>query len=107
MEEDFLSADLSLVPAHKAQDVGLDRSMLGAYGQDDRVCAYTSLQATLENEQPEYTVVTIFGDKEETGSDSNTGMNSDFAATSSPIWLRLRRAGPAGAQPFQSAFRPM
>lgn len=79
VEEDFLSADLSLVPAGRAQDVGLDRSMVGAYGQDDRVCAYTSLQATLETEEPEYTVVTIFGDKEETGSDSNTGMNSAFA----------------------------
>ena len=77
-EADFLSADLSLVPAHKARDVGLDRSMLGAYGHDDRVCAYTSLIASLETPTPEYTWVNILADKEETGSDGNTGLSSRF-----------------------------
>ena len=67
-----------MVPAVKARDVGLDRSMVGAYGQDDRVCAYTALMAELEAENPEYTTVTVLADKEETGSEGNTGLSSDF-----------------------------
>ncbi|WRS27854.1 aminopeptidase [Oscillospiraceae bacterium MB08-C2-2] len=78
VEADFLSADLSLVPAHKALDVGFDRSMLGAYGQDDRVCAYGSLQAALAVENPAYTTVTVLADREEIGSDGNTGLASHF-----------------------------
>lgn len=78
IEEDFLSADLSLVPAFHARDLGLDRSMVGAYGQDDRVCAYTLLSAMLEAESPEYTAVGVFCDREETGSDGNTGLNSEY-----------------------------
>ncbi len=77
-ESDFLSAELEVVPAFKGCDVGLDRSMVGSYGQDDRVCAYTALQATLTCENPKKTVVTILADKEETGSDGNTGMQSAF-----------------------------
>lgn len=77
-EEDFLSAELELVPAAKASDVGFDRSMVGSYGQDDRVCAYPALTAVLEVEAPEYTAVAILTDKEEIGSDGNTGLNSDF-----------------------------
>ena len=75
-EEDFLSAELTMVPAFGARDVGLDRSMIGSYGHDDRVCAYTSLMAALEAEHPAYTTITVFADKEETGSDGNTGLNS-------------------------------
>ena len=77
-EEDFLSAELCAVPAFKACDLGLDRSMIGAYGHDDRVCAYPILMAEIEEKSPEYTSVTILADKEETGSDGPTGMNSYF-----------------------------
>lgn len=77
-EADLLSADLTAVPAHRARDVGLDRSMVGAYGHDDRVCAYTSLMAELEVTSPARTTVTVLADKEETGSDGNTGLNSSF-----------------------------
>lgn len=80
VEADFLSAELTAVPAFGARDLGLDRSMIGAYGHDDRVCAYTSLMAALECAAPEQTVVTVFADKEEVGSDGNTGMNSHFFA---------------------------
>lgn len=72
VEEDFVSAEIEAVPAMKARDVGLDRSMIGAYGQDDRVCAYTALQAILDIKTPEHTAVCIFVDKEEIGSEGNT-----------------------------------
>lgn len=75
-EDDFTSAELELVPAYAAREVGLDRSMVGAYGQDDRVCAYTSLQAVLEVEKPERTALCLFVDKEEIGSTGNTGLQS-------------------------------
>lgn len=77
-EEDFLSSELSLVPSAKARDVGFDRSLIGAYGHDDRVCAYPILTAAIESAKmnPKYTSVTILADKEETGSDGNTGMQS-------------------------------
>ena len=78
IEEDFLSAELELVPAAAAADIGLDRSMVGGYGQDDRVCAYPSLMAALECKTPDYTVLTVLTDKEETGSDGNTGLNSAY-----------------------------
>lgn len=77
-EHDFLSAELSAVPAHKARDLGFDRSMVGAYGQDDRVCAYTSIIAGIESVAPEYTGITVLADKEETGSEGNTGLQSAF-----------------------------
>lgn len=77
-EADFLSAELELVPAFSARDVGFDRSMIGGYGHDDRVCAYPALMAALHCKAPKNTVVTVLVDKEETGSDGNTGMQSDF-----------------------------
>ncbi|MEY8354325.1 aminopeptidase [Lachnospiraceae bacterium 54-53] len=77
-EADFLRAEIEMVPAWKASDVGLDRSMIGAYGQDDRVCAYTALMAEIDAGMPEYTTMTILTDKEEIGSDGNTGLNSDY-----------------------------
>ena len=77
-EEDFLSAELEAVPAVKPCDIGLDRSMIGAYGHDDRVCAYPALMAICEIENPEKTAVAILADKEEIGSDGNTGLNSAF-----------------------------
>lgn len=78
VEDDFVSAELEAVPAFKARDVGFDRSMVGAYGQDDRVCAYTALQAILDCNDPDYTCMTVLTDKEETGSDGNTGLNSSY-----------------------------
>jgi len=77
-EADFLSAELEAVPAHKARDVGFDRSMIGSYGHDDRVCSYTALMATLDCKAPNKTVVTVLTDKEEIGSDGNTGLNSSY-----------------------------
>lgn len=75
-EDDFTSAELEMVPAYEAREVGFDRSMIGAYGQDDRVCAYTSFQAILEVENPERTALCLFVDKEEIGSTGNTGLQS-------------------------------
>ena len=77
-ESDFLSAELCLVPSFKAKDIGFDRSMIGGYGHDDKVCAYPALMAALNIEAPEQTCVTYLTDKEEIGSDGNTGMQSDF-----------------------------
>lgn len=77
-EEDFLSAELEMVPAAHACDIGFDRSMIGAYGQDDRVCAYPALTAVLEVKTPERTAIAILTDKEEVGSMGNTGLESDF-----------------------------
>lgn len=77
-EEDFLRAELEIVPAMRACDVGLDRSMIGGYGQDDRVCAYTSFQAILETRNPGRTAICVLVDKEEIGSMGNTGMQSAF-----------------------------
>lgn len=77
-EEDFLSADLQMVPALKARDLGFDRSMIGAYGHDDKVCAYPALMAAIDTETPERTVITVLTDREEIGSDGNTGMKSTY-----------------------------
>ena len=77
-EEDFLSAELEMVPAAKSCDIGFDRSLIGSYGQDDRVCAYPALTAVLEVENPEKTALAILTDKEEIGSCGNTGLESDF-----------------------------
>ena len=77
-EEDFLSAELEIVPAGPARDYGLDRSMVAGYGHDDRVCAYTSLMAVIDTEEPEYTTCCILVDKEEIGSVGATGAQSVF-----------------------------
>lgn len=77
-EADFLSAELEVVPAFKASDVGLDRSFVGSYGQDDRVCAYTEMEAVFDCGVPDTTVMCIFADKEEIGSVGCTGMKSAF-----------------------------
>ena len=78
VEADFLSAELEAVPAFNSKDVGFDRSMIGAYGHDDRVCAYPALVAAVKCDKPAYTTVTVLADKEETGSEGNTGLDSDF-----------------------------
>lgn len=77
-EEDFTTAEFEVVPAGKSRDVGIDRSMVGGYGQDDRVCAFTSLKAILDVELPNKTAVALFVDKEEIGSVGNTSMESKF-----------------------------
>lgn len=101
-EEDFLSAEIEVVPAGEARDYGFDRSMIMGYGHDDRVCAYPSFEAMLaKNETPEYTSVCLLVDKEEIGSVGATGMQSRFfenmtaevmAATGQYTELALRRA---------------
>ena len=75
-EEDFLSAELTLVPAYKPRDIGFDRSLIGAYGHDDKVCAYPEITAMFESESSPHTLLCILADKEETGSNGNTGMKS-------------------------------
>lgn len=77
-EADLISAELEIVPAGKARDLGLDRSMIGGYGHDDRVCAYPALAALLQTENPKHTAVTILTDKEEIGSEGNTGLQSAY-----------------------------
>ncbi|MDD6275879.1 MAG: aminopeptidase [Clostridia bacterium] len=78
-EEDFLTAELEMVPAAKVSDIGFDRSLVGGYGHDDRVCAYPEATAIFGlDEIPEHTSVAILTDKEETGSDGNTGLNSSY-----------------------------
>lgn len=77
-ESDFLSAELEVVPAFKADDIGFDRGLIGSYGHDDRVCAYPAAMASFEVENPSYTTVTVLTDKEETGSDGNTGLHSSY-----------------------------
>ena len=100
-EEDFVSAELEIVPAGKARDCGIDRSMILSYGQDDRVCAFTSLFAMLDNPQISRTACCILVDKEEIGSVGATGMHSRFfentiaeliALTGEESELKVRRA---------------
>lgn len=78
VEEDLISAELEIVPAGPSRDVGLDGAFVGGYGQDDRSCAYASLNAILELERPPVTALALFLDKEEIGSDGNTGAKSSF-----------------------------
>lgn len=78
VEEDFLSAELEAVPAGKARDAGFDKSMVAAYGQDDKVCAFTSLEAILDTKDNKKTAVAFFADKEEIGNVGASGMESRF-----------------------------
>ena len=77
-EEDFLSAELSLVPAFRARDIGFDRALIASYGHDDRVCAYPALTALIANEGSQNTAMLVLADKEEIGSDGISGMQSEF-----------------------------
>lgn len=77
-EKDFQSAEIEIVPAGEARNVGLDESFIGGYGQDDRVCAFTTLKGILDIENPKRTAVAFFADKEEIGSMGNTGAQSSF-----------------------------
>lgn len=78
VEKDFARAEIEFVPANNATDIGFDRSMIAAYGQDDKVCAYPSLIAEFENVNPNLTSIAVFTDKEEIGSEGNTGMVSNY-----------------------------
>lgn len=78
IEEDFLSAEIEVVPSGRARDLGFDRSMVLAYGHDDRVCSYAAVKSIIETENPEYCAVALCVDKEEVGSQGNTGMQSRF-----------------------------
>ncbi len=79
IEEDFISAELQVVPAYKAKDVGLDRGIVGAYGHDDRICGYTSVRAILDIEEtPNKTAICYIADKEEIGSSGSTGLESKY-----------------------------
>lgn len=78
VEEDFISAEIEIVPAGKARNLGFDSSMILSYGHDDRVCSFAGVKAVLETENPEYTASVLCADKEETGSNGNTGMHSRF-----------------------------
>ncbi len=97
-ETDFISAEISAVPAFRARDIGFDRAFIGAYGHDDRVCAYPIATALFDSTDTEHTMLVILADKEEVGSDGNTGMNSillkdmidsiSFALGANPIAVR-------------------
>ncbi len=90
VEEDFISAEIELVPAGKARDIGWDMSLIGAYGQDDRVCAYASLDAICRISTPRTTALALFLDKEEIGSEGNTGAKSRFLEEMVASLLRSR-----------------
>ena len=104
-EEDFLSAEIEVVPAGRARDCGFDRSMVIGYGQDDRVCAYTSLvaQLALADEVPERTAMTVLVDKEEIGSVGATGMASQFFENTVAEVMAL--AGEEGALPLRRGLK--
>ena len=90
-EADFVSAELEAVPAGKSRDIGLDRSLVGGYGQDDRICAFTELTALLETQAPQRTALGLFFDKEEIGSEGNTGAQTAFLADFVSDLVRLTR----------------
>ena len=92
-EQDFVSAEIEAVPAGKARDIGFDHSMIGGYGQDDRICAWAAFQAMLELDIPQKTCVSLFYDKEEIGSEGNTGAQSTFleSVVSDLFYLRNKR----------------
>ncbi|MCL6477924.1 MAG: aminopeptidase [Peptococcaceae bacterium] len=92
-EEDLISAELEAVPAWPARDVGFDRGQVAAYGQDDRVCAYTAFKALLDVEKPSRTTVVLMADKEEIGSAGNTGMQSAFLENFIAELIARRNAG--------------
>ena len=104
IEEDFLTAEIEAVPAGKARDVGLDRSLVGAYGQDDRVCSYCAIQALFKmRKKPEYTCVAFLVDKEEIGSEGNTGAKSKFLESFVADLLEISGEG-ASTPNLNSAF---
>ena len=100
-ERDFTRAEIEVVPAHKARDVGFDRSMVGGYGHDDRVDAYPALMAEIETKDPVHTTVCVLTDKEEIGSDGVTGMQSMYVFHF--MQLLCRAAGQDDILAFQNS----
>ena len=113
-ECDFQSAELCAVPAFSARDVGFDRALVGAYGHDDRVCAYPAMRAVLETEENTHTLIAILADKEETGSDGNTGMQcrllldilEDLAATDGVSGAAVRAVSRCLSADVNAAYDP-
>ncbi len=93
-EEDFLSAEISLVPAFKARDIGFDRALIGAYGHDDRVCSYPAITALIDEKDTKRTVMAVLADKEEIGSVGITGMQSDVLVDMISLISRADNADP-------------
>ncbi|QJA06739.1 aminopeptidase [Thermosulfurimonas marina] len=104
-EEDFVSAELEVVPAGPAVEVGLDRAFIGGYGQDDRICAFAALAALLELQEPEYSTLVLFLDKEEIGSDGNTGAKSRFLEKLIYDYLKLWGVTPQGDTVLETLLR--
>ncbi|MGO9176047.1 MAG: aminopeptidase [Desulfobaccales bacterium] len=104
-EEDFTSAEVEVVPAGPARDLGWDRSLVGAYGQDDRACAYAELAAALDLQEPEHTCVALFYDKEETGSDGNTSAKSCLLQEIVELLLERQGETPQGRRRVLMASR--
>jgi len=104
-EEDFVSAELEVVPAGPAVEVGLDRAFIGGYGQDDRICAFAALAAILEVTDPPYSTLVVFMDKEEIGSDGNTGAKSRFLEKLIYEFLKLYGVTPQGDTVLETFLR--
>ena len=100
VEDDFISSEFEAVPAGRARDVGLDRALIGAYGQDDRASSYAALTAALQAQKPEYTTLAVFVDKEEIGSEGATGAQSRFFESFVADIMEK-----AGVEPTSSAMR--
>lgn len=113
-ERDFTRAEIEVVPAHKARDIGLDRAMIGAYGHDDRVDAYPALMAEIGVQNPAYTTVCVLTDKEETGSDGVTGLQSMYTfhflqqlcAAQGVDYIKACKAGKCLSADVTAAFDP-
>lgn len=113
-ERDFTRAEIEVVPAHKARDIGLDRVMIGAYGHDDRVDAYPALMAEIGVQNPAYTTVCVLTDKEETGSDGVTGLQSMYTfhflqqlcAAQGADYIKACKAGKCLSADVTAAFDP-
>ncbi len=104
-EEDLVSGELEMVPAGPARDLGWDRSLVGGYGQDDRACGYASLAAILDLQEPEYTCMALFYDKEETGSDGNTSAKSCLLEEVVELLLERQGENPQGRRRVLMASR--
>ncbi|HFC97087.1 MAG TPA: aminopeptidase [Thermosulfurimonas dismutans] len=104
-EEDFVSAELEAVPAGPALEVGLDRAFIGGYGQDDRICAFAALAAVLEIREPIYSTLVLFLDKEEIGSDGNTGAKSRFLEKLVYDYLKIWGVSPQGDTVLETFLR--
>lgn len=104
-EEDFVSAELEVVPAGPAVEVGLDRAFIGSYGQDDRICAFSALTAALALKEPLYSTLLVFMDKEEIGSDGNTGAKSRFLEKLVYDYLKMYGITPGGDTVLETFLR--